>query len=94
MTNFNLGKWGYHRQGYCQAGLGAAIDKVSFQQLFSVFPNGLCWWTFQISKLYTMNDAISWKYFEKDVKIFCFRLEINYSSELLDRGIGKVKYSF
>ena len=23
-----LGKWGYHRQGSCQAGLGAAVDKV------------------------------------------------------------------
>ena len=23
------GKWGYHRQGSCQAGLGAAVDKVS-----------------------------------------------------------------
>merc|ERR1719411_1918829 len=26
-------KWGYHRQGYCQAGLGAAIDKTG-DQLF------------------------------------------------------------
>ena len=24
-----LGKWGYHRQGSCQAGLGAAIANVS-----------------------------------------------------------------
>ena len=24
-----LGKWGYHRQGSCQAGLGAAIAEVS-----------------------------------------------------------------
>ena len=23
------GKWGYHRQGSCQAGLGAAIAEVS-----------------------------------------------------------------
>ena len=45
MTNSNLGKWGYHRQGYCQAGLGAAIDKVRrffilhHFQLFSAFTN-------------------------------------------------------
>ena len=24
------GKWGYHRQGSCQAGLGAAIAEVSY----------------------------------------------------------------
>lgn len=26
---FLSGKWGYHRQGSCQAGLGGAIDKVN-----------------------------------------------------------------
>ena len=43
MTNFNLGKWGYHRQGYCQAGLGAAIDKVSSAvQTFYIISCFLC----------------------------------------------------
>jgi len=30
---FLLGKWGYHRQGSCQAGLGAAIADNG-EQLF------------------------------------------------------------
>ena len=30
-----LGKWGYHRQGSCQAGLGAAIANVSRNFLHS-----------------------------------------------------------
>lgn len=28
ISNIFSGNWGYHRQGSCQAGLGAAISKV------------------------------------------------------------------
>ena len=38
---FLLGKWGYHRQGSCQAGLGAAIDKVRLGKMNVLICNEL-----------------------------------------------------
>ena len=32
-----LGKWGYHRQGSCQAGLGAAIAEVKYSITIKLF---------------------------------------------------------
>ena len=32
-----LGKWGYHRQGSCQAGLGAAIAEVKYSITINLF---------------------------------------------------------
>ena len=44
--NFLLGKWGYHRQGSCQAGLGAAIaennDQVYVGAVGSWYWQGKC----------------------------------------------------
>ena len=35
---FFTGKWGYHRQGSCQAGLGGAIDKVRSKYKYPDIP--------------------------------------------------------
>ena len=59
-THFDFlpGKWGYHRQGSCQAGLGGAIDQVnrninaqiSPPLLHTILPGGLLSYSF-LSKL-------------------------------------------
>ena len=57
--NFLLGKWGYHRQGSCQAGLGAAIaennDQVYVGAVGSWYWQGKC----SIHFCFLSNNTIS-----------------------------------